>query len=353
MSNELPQTKEALPGPAEAGSPADQLARAQKQLEKLNLLFDVAINNMARGLSVFDADRRLIVCNKRYAETYDLPESLTRPGTPLAEIARHLARDAAGHDDSGEGERQSSWIEPDMSRLARGETRFQTQHLKDGQSVQITRLPLTDGGWVEIHERVGERRKGGQSIKWLAHNDPLTEVANPLYFGEELENALRQLKLGVAFALHWIDLDRFAEINETFGHSVGDALLKGVAQRLVKSVRKQDLVARLGGDEFAVIQAGIKTQAEAERLTKRMLLAVKEPFDILGHKISISASIGVVLAPEHGRSSLALMKNVYVALYAAKAAGRATHAVFEEGRHDAPNERHGVGPDQTSAPAER
>jgi len=163
MSNELPQMKEALPGPAEAGSPADQLARAQKQLEKLNRIFDVALNNMARGLSVFDADQRLVVCNKRYAEIYDLPESLTRPGTPLAEIARHLVRDDAGHDGSGEGERQSGSIEPDISNLARGETHFQTQHLKDGQNVHVTRLPLTDGGWVEFMSawaRGARRSKG-------------------------------------------------------------------------------------------------------------------------------------------------------------------------------------------------
>jgi len=83
------------------------------------------------------------------------------------------------------------------------------------------------------------------------------------------------------------------------------------------------------------------------------LRAIREPFDILDHRISISASIGVVLAPQHGTSSLELMKNVYLALSAAKAAGRATHAVFEEGRHDMPSERDGISAGRTSGPANR
>jgi len=148
MSNDLPQSKEALPGPAEVGSSADELAHAQKQLKKLNLLFDVALSNMARGLSVFDADQRLIVCNRRYGEIYALPESVTRPGTPFASIAGFLEP----HDGSSEAEGESAWIESHVSKLAHGETVSYDQHLKDGRNVHVTSQPLTDGGWVDIHE---------------------------------------------------------------------------------------------------------------------------------------------------------------------------------------------------------
>ncbi len=204
-----------------------------------------------------------------------------------------------------------------------------------GSAVHITSHPLAGGGWLDIQDDVVERREQQQTIEWHAKNDPLTEVANPLYFGDELENALRQLKLGITFALHWVDVDRFAEINETYGRRVGDAVLKTVAQRLLKSVRKDDFVARLGGDEFAIIQAGVKTEADAIRLTKHMLRAISAPCHVLGYDLLITASVGVVLAPEHGTSSLELMKNIYLALYAAKAAGRNTHAVFQEKRGDA------------------
>jgi diguanylate cyclase (GGDEF)-like protein len=119
---------------------------------------------------------------------------------------------------------------------------------------------------------------------------------------------------------------------------------------LAKCVRKHDLVARLGGDEFAIIQPGVKSQEEAERLTKRLLRAISEPSRVLGHEISTSASIGVVLAPEHGTSSLELIKNVYLALYAAKAAGRDTHRIFETRRADGPVERCDVRASPTNPP---
>jgi diguanylate cyclase (GGDEF)-like protein len=345
MSNGASQSKEVLsvPRPAEEG----ELARAQEQLKRLELLFNVALDNMARGLAMFDADQRLILCNKRCAEIYGLPEELTRPGTPFASIARFIAMEEDGRDDAEEAERQSTLIESHVSKLTGGETVSLTQHLRGGRAVHVTSHPLTGGGWVEIQEYEAERREGEQAIQWLAHNDPLTEVANPLYFGEELENALRQLKRGIAFALHWIDLDRFAEVNEKYGHPIGDAVLRNVAERLVRCVRRHDLVARLGGDEFAIIQAGVKTQAQAERLTKRLLRAISKPYHVLGHEIPITASIGVALAPEHGTSSLELMKNVYLALYAAKAAGRDTHAVFEA---DLPNKPHEVVAGPTNAP---
>jgi len=345
MANDTVQNEEVIPPPSstEELDTATELTRAQNQLEKLNFLFNVALNNMERGLSVFDSDQRLILCNKRYAEIFDLPEELTRPGTPFTRIARHAMGQASG-DASEVAAEQGAWIESHLNKLARGETDTYEQLLKSGWVAHVTSQPLSGGGWVDIQDNAVERRKGEQKIKWLAHADPLTAVAGSLYFGDELESALRQLKLGIAFALHWIDLDRFWEINDKFGRPIGDAVLRSVAERLVNVVRQNDLVARLGGDEFAIIQAGVKTQAEAEWLTVRLRRAISEPYHVLGHEISITASIGVVLAPEHGNRSLDLIKNVYLALYAAKAAGRDTHAVFDKARHYGPGEKQDTAP---------
>ena len=169
--------------------------------------------------------------------------------------------------------------------------------------------------------------------------DPLTNAANRVYFSRELENALRYLRPGTGFAVHWIDLDKFKEINDSLGHPVGDALLKSVVRSLQKTVRGHDLVARLGGDEFAVIQAGATTKAETEKLSRRLLAAVGAPHRVLGHEITIGASIGVVLAPQHGGSAEELMKNVDVALYRAKSAGRGTFALFDPARDNAKSKR--------------
>src|SRR4029078_3582256 len=93
-------------------------------------------------------------------------------------------------------------------------------------------------------------------ISWLARHDTLTELANRFHFREELNKTISELQPDEAFALHWIDLDRFKEVNDTLGHPVGDALLKSVAKRLRGVLRGPDIVARLGRDEFAIIQRG-------------------------------------------------------------------------------------------------
>ena len=236
-----------------------ELMQRKKQLQQLNRWFDVALNNMGRGLSMFDAEQRLIVCNKQYREIYDLPARLTRPGTPLSSIVRHHVKQVVGRDDPQEIERQCAWIKAHIAKLAGGETFAYTQHLHNGKTVQVTNQPLAGGGWVDIQEDITERRKAEQKITWLAHHDPLTSAANRVYFSLELENALRHLRPETGFAVHWIDLDKFKEINDELGHPVGDELLRSVVGSLREAVRGDDLVARLGGDEFAVIQAGVKS----------------------------------------------------------------------------------------------
>jgi len=323
MANELArmdQQKTPHPSADAAGEApsADASAGAiQEQLEKLRAMFAVALDSTEHGLAIFDAEHRLTACNKRFAEMYGLPETLTQPGTPFAALSGYIP--AAPTDSSS----------PGSSKAGEGENAFYIVQRPNGQRVHVTRQPISDGGWVETHDYASDRRRAEQRINWLDRHDPLTEVGNPLYFGEELENALQQLSRGIAFAIHWIDVDEFRQINQTYGQPVGYAVLKTIAERLVRTVRTGDLVARLGGDEFAVIQPGVESQSQAEMLAKRLLKAVNQPVEIPGHSIPISVSIGVVVAPEHGTSSLELMKNIYLALYAAKAAGRHTIVVYD------------------------
>lgn len=308
--------------------PNDDLILEQtKQLEELNRRFDVALNNMGRGLSMFDAEARLIVCNKLYREIYDLPEELTRPGTTLAEIVRHHVKRETGRDDPEELEKQRAWIDDHVAELARGKSFSHTQVLKSGRIVLVSNQPLAGGGWVDIQEDITERRQAEQKIDWLARHDALTEIANRHHFREQLEGWFGLQQTAGGFALHWIDLDHFKEINDTLGHPVGDALLKSVAKRLHMTLRGSDIVARLGGDEFAILQAGA-SQAEATRLAKRLIRALAEPHHVLGHRVTASASIGIALAPKDGSDPGELMKNADLALYHAKTSGRSTYAYF-------------------------
>ncbi len=316
--------------------PNDQLILEQtKQLEALNRRFDVALNNMGRGLSMFDAEARLIVCNRLYREIYDLPEELTRPGTTLAEIVRHHVKRETGRHDAKELERQRAWIDHHVAELARGKSFSHTQFLKSGRIVLVSNQPLAGGGWVDIQEDITERRQAEEKIDWLARHDALTEIANRHHFREQLENWCRAKQARCGFALLWIDLDHFKQVNDTLGHPVGDALLKSVAKRLRATLRGSDLVARLGGDEFAILQAGAG-QVQATRLAQRLLRALVEPHQVLGHAVAAGACIGIALAPKEGSDPEELMKNADLALYRAKTSGRGTYACSGPGTSAGP-----------------
>ncbi|BAU91383.1 putative diguanylate cyclase [Methylorubrum populi] len=119
-----------------------------------------------------------------------------------------------------------------------------------------------------------------------------------------------------------LDLDRFKAVNDTLGQPAGDALLRGVAARMRGRLRKQDILARLGGDEFAVLTAPVAHPAQAAAVAARLVGALHAPFRIEGHEITVGTSIGIALAPEHGRDGDTLFKNADLALYAAKDSGR-------------------------------
>ncbi len=310
---------------------ADLLLEQKRSLEQLNTWFEIALNNMVRGLSMFDREQRLIVCNSSYRQIYSLPEELTRPGTPLTEIVSYHLRHQSGREQSGEEANFSKWLDEHLVKVAEGRPFSQVQHLRCGRTLLVTYQPLADGGWVDIQEDITEKRRAEERIEWLAHHDALTGVANRFHFRQTFEQALKALPKGQSLALHWIDLDEFKEVNDTYGHPIGDALLKAVAQRLRASIRKSDFLARLGGDEFAIIQTGGGRTEQCERLAKRALASIGRPYNILGQPITISASLGIVRAPAHGKTPDELLKNADIALYNVKTAGRRGFEIYRRG----------------------
>jgi diguanylate cyclase (GGDEF)-like protein len=169
-----------------------------------------------------------------------------------------------------------------------------------------------------------EKRRADKRIHYLAHHDGLTGLANRTQFLEELETALDALQTGAAgFAIHFIDLDYFKSVNDTLGHDGGDFLLKMIAQRLRAVSRLGDVVTRFGGDEFVVLQAGTHERAEAERFAHRMASAIGEPMQFGDNEINATVSIGFALAPSDAKSADPLLKCADLAVYRAKADGRA------------------------------
>ena len=303
-------------------------------LEQLNACFEAALNHMGRGLSMFDSEQRLVVCNKAYTDIYALPAELTRPGTPFLEILRyHMAR-ATGEEASYEG--ASAWIKEHVARLQQTGHREEIQNLADGRIIRVTYQPLAAGGWVDMQEDITAQRRSDEKIEWLARHDTLTEIPNRFHFRERLEHQFETYDPRQGFALLWLDLDHFKEINDRYGHLVGDGLLKSVAGRLKSTLRAGDVVGRLGGDEFAILQVGVDREDLADNLARRILQNIRRPHDVLGHCLNTEASIGVALAPHHGQTPEQLFACADMALYRAKSMGRGVHAVYAPGSVDAP-----------------
>ncbi|MBV9077738.1 MAG: EAL domain-containing protein [Methylobacteriaceae bacterium] len=164
----------------------------------------------------------------------------------------------------------------------------------------------------------------------LVGRDPLSGLANRLAFGERLDGDLVEMGTsGRGLAVLFIDLDRFKDVNDTYGHQAGDELIRLVAQRLGSILRPEDTLARFGGDEFAIIQVGIPNVRAAESLARRILDTLTHPFEIAHTQVTVGASIGIALAPENAIDRETLMRLADTALYQAKSEGRNRFSLFQ------------------------
>jgi diguanylate cyclase (GGDEF)-like protein len=186
-----------------------------------------------------------------------------------------------------------------------------------------------------IMQDITERKQAEAQIYNLAYFDSLTGLPNRLLFKEHLAHALSHaFRTKRMAAILFLDLDRFKIINDTLGHSIGDKLLQGVAERLLICVRRSDIVgrdeggdlnssvARLGGDEFTVLLSDITNVQDAARVSQRIISAVAQPFNLDNHEVIVTTSIGISLFPADGNDIVTLIKNADTAMYHAKDLGR-------------------------------
>ena len=185
-----------------------------------------------------------------------------------------------------------------------------------------------------------EKRRSEQQVTRLAHYDSLTGLANRVQMSEALEQILSAPReRDRACTVLMLDLDRFKQVNDTMGHPAGDALLKQVAQRLEWVLDGVGRCGRLGGDEFQVIIPGYCDRNELTQTSKQIINSLSQPYSIEGQNVVIGASVGVALAPDDGTTSEDLIRNVDLALYAAKDAGRGVHCFYAKDLHAAAEER--------------
>jgi diguanylate cyclase (GGDEF)-like protein/PAS domain S-box-containing protein len=199
---------------------------------------------------------------------------------------------------------------------------------KNGQPVEVEVLesaiefegrPAVIGTFSDI----SERRRAEAQIVAQAYNDPLTKLPNRARLMDRLDVDVAQARRhGRRLAVVYLDIDFFKYINDSWGHSVGDSLLRSLALRLKRSVREADTVARIGGDEFVILVPELRQSEDLASIAQKLLGLIARPFSLEGRTIQIAASIGIASYPEDGNDSEALLRNADAAMYRAKELGR-------------------------------
>jgi diguanylate cyclase (GGDEF)-like protein len=303
------------------------LSDSEASLTQKSQQLDAALNNMPQGLAMFDGQQRLVVCNSHYFEMYGFPPELTRPGTSLRALLE--ARVARGNSP----ERQD-YVADLLRRTALREPYYAVDEVRDGRIFSVSHQPISNGGWVSIHQDITAQKRVEAKLAHMARYDPLTGLANRAVFLEETDEALRRARqLGESFTILMLDLDQFKVVNDSLGHAAGDCLLRAVAGRVHKIIREADHVARFGGDEFALLQIVERDEKDqkgrAIQLANRIIETITEPYDLDGRKVVIGVSIGITLARDDGCDADVLIRNADLALYKAKSEGRNRYRLFE------------------------
>lgn len=326
---------------------------AELAMHSLVLEQQAILDNASAGI-VFLKDRVVQRCNRRFAEMLgygsdELPGRNTRFMYPTEEDYRRgaqvyptLARGEAhareerlvrrdGSSfwcrltgravDPAHPELESVWLFDDVT-----EQRAAREDLERRVQQRTAQLAQTNERLVA---EIAEREQIEERMRHLANHDELTGLPNRRLLLDRLAQAMALARRGTdALAVMFLDLDRFKNINDSLGHSVGDVLLRGVAQRIVGTVREGDTVARLGGDEFVIVLPRIDTGTHAAVVAGKVMEALARPFRIDGHDLHVTASIGIALYPGDGATPDTLLRNADAAMYHAKEAGRDNQQFF-------------------------
>jgi diguanylate cyclase (GGDEF)-like protein len=289
-----------------------------------SIQLDSTLNNLSQGVCMYDEHRRLILCNDRYAEMFHLPHELTTPGTTLRQILDHQVSRGLHS-----GSARAEYVDGMMAMITAGEPASIVTEFSDERAMVTVFRPAPGGRFVTTVEDITEQKRAEKRIAHIAHHDSLTGLHNRAAFSDYLATAIDEaLRNGRTFAILCLDLDRFKEVNDIYGHLVGDALLREVARRL-QAVAEGAFLARVGGDEFILITVGEAQAAAVGELALRLRAALSGGIEIAGRQLRIGLSIGIASCPVDGTDPATLLANADVALYRAKTDGRDAIRFFE------------------------
>jgi diguanylate cyclase (GGDEF)-like protein/PAS domain S-box-containing protein len=299
--------------------------RSEQELKRTKAFLDTVVENVPVTIIVKELpDHRYVLLNRAGERFFGIPREQIIGKTVAEVFSPSTAANIIENDEAVLQSGREIFFDVHPVATPGGETRIARSH----------RLPMLDEHdkvryLLGMVEDVTERKRAEARIEHLAHHDPLTNLPNRAALNECLATMLeRSAESKESFAVLCIDLDRFKEVNDVFGHSVGDAMLAEVGRRL-QQASGGAFVGRIGGDEFIIIAADGEQPAGAEALSDELLACASQEVEIDGHSLRIGLSIGVAIYPGDGQDAAALIANADAALYRAKADGRGTIRFFE------------------------
>lgn len=297
----------------------EELIRNQEHLRLSATVFE----NTAEGVVITDADIAILDVNRAFTDItgYEREEVLGKDPTMFK---------SGRHDESFY---QDLWRSVEETGQWRGEI---WNRRKDGsvfpEWLTISAVYSDDGvllNYVGVFSDISSIKNSQEQLEHLAHHDALTGLPNRLLFNAHLKHAISHAKrTQTNLAVVFLDLDRFKMINDSFGHTVGDELLKQVADMLVNTLRVDDTVARIGGDEYVLLLEDIDDPEYAAIAADKVIRALGYPFKLGSHDVHITASMGISIYPRDGESINELLRNADAAMYRAKEAGRNTYQFY-------------------------
>ncbi len=284
------------------------------------------MEHSTNGIAITNSHAEIIAVNKAFTQItgYTEAEILSQP-TKKLKSGEHTkdfyqkmwtSINTTGH-----------WEGEIWNRRKSGDIFLEWLHItviKDEQTDEVTH-------YIAIFSDITARKQTEQKLAYLAHYDDLTGLAKRSLFYEIVDRALRRAEKTKRFiAVLFLDLDRFKYVNDTWGHAIGDLLLKDVANRLTNCLRRGDSIARLGGDEFTAVLENLNSIEEVVRIVKRIIDAMQLPFHLDGNEAFVTASVGISLYPNDGNEVETLIRNADAAMYRAKESGKNNYEFFTQ-----------------------
>jgi diguanylate cyclase (GGDEF)-like protein len=304
-------------------------AGARQKAEQLQR----TLENMSQGIMLVTKELEIPIINRRCGELLDLPAAFVQHPPSYDQLVEYQSQN--GNRGNAATSNGQQLLEHPVAPMAAGQLAVSECAMRNGTVLEVRSGHLSDGGFVQTFTDITKRWEAEAHVARLASEDPLTGLPNRRVFRSALDqmNQERNHRSGndrrsAQFAVLFLDLDRFKVINDTLGHRIGDLLLRDVANRLRSTLPSTDELARLGGDEFAIMTPSVESRAALEVMAGRLVEAVVKPYEIDGHQIRTSISIGIAIGPDDGQTADDLLIAADLALYAVKAGGRGTYKFY-------------------------